>query len=580
MSDAFAAGTSVTTSDKSVGFKETKVDNVGLFQNARVFLMSQSVTKNQQTVAGAILDLLWQSGIRVTFGIPGVHNLAFWDALGQNRPTIVGVRHEQTAAYAADGLARTTGNLAVALTTTGPGAANTVAAFGEAAISGSPIFVIASEAPISKRGKNGSRGLLHEMDDQAALFAPLAKKLHGVAMAVSVEDGITAVDVAAEMIRDLLRAPAGAGYLGIPADVLGQPFSGEIPKVEIGQEVIEVDTASTVAALNNVKKIVIWAGGGATEGSEGISELAAHWNAPILTSFAGRGIAAQSPFSVKVPIHEPEVEEVFGDADALVVFGSQLDGMNTKNWTVKWPAKIVVVDANPDFVLRNVNADAVITANDINKVSRALIADTKPQNSWVDVDNLNNAVRSRLESGEKSKRGTALVRAIEENWPTDGVIVCDMAVAGYWTGVYADQPRPRRLVYPVGWGTLGFGLPAAIGPAAAGVRTLAVCGDGGVAFALGELATIVQEKLPYTLLIVDDGGYGMLRFDQIVMGHPERGVDLVSPDWAVLAQAFGLSFTETTVEDLGEALSLKQPGIVLVREKLHPPKSTSPRWNE
>jgi acetolactate synthase-1/2/3 large subunit len=580
MSDAFAAGTSVTTSDKSVGFKETKVDNVGLFQNARVFLMSQSVTKNQQTVAGAILDLLWQSGIRVTFGIPGVHNLAFWDALGQNRPTIVGVRHEQTAAYAADGLARTTGNLAVALTTTGPGAANTVAAFGEAAISGSPIFVIASEAPISKRGRNGSRGLLHEMDDQAALFAPLAKKLHGVAMAISVEDGVTAVEVAAEMIRDLLRAPAGAGYLGIPADVLGQPFAGEIPKVEIGQELIEVDTASTVAALNNVKKIVIWAGGGATEGSEGISELAAHWNAPILTSFAGRGIAAQSPFSVKVPIHETEVEEVFGDADALVVFGSQLDGMNTKNWTIKWPAKIVVVDANPDFVLRNVNADSVITANDINKVARALISDTKPQDSWVDIDNLNNAVRSRLDSGEKSKRGTALVRAIEENWPADGVIVCDMAVAGYWTGVYADQPRPRRLVYPVGWGTLGFGLPAAIGPAAAGVRTLAVCGDGGVAFALGELATIVQEKLPYTLLIVDDGGYGMLRFDQIVMGHPERGVDLVSPDWAVLAQAFGLSFTETTVEDLGEALSLKQPGIVLVREKLHPPKSTSPRWNE
>jgi acetolactate synthase-1/2/3 large subunit len=101
-----------------------------------------------------------------------------------------------------------------------------------------------------------------------------------------------------------------------------------------------------------------------------------------------------------------------------------------------------------------------------------------------------------------------------------------------------------------------------------------------VAFALGELATIVQENLPYTLLIVDDGGYGMLRFDQIVMGHPERGVDLVSPDWAVLAQAFGLSYTETTLDDLGEALSLKQPGIVLLRTKLHPPKSTSPRWSE
>lgn len=463
--------------------------------------MSQSVTKNQPTVAGAILDLLWQAGIRVTFGIPGVHNLAFWDALGNNRPQIVGVRHEQTTAYAADGLARTTGNLAVALTTTGPGAANTLGAFGEAAISGSPIFVISSEAPISKRGKNGSRGLLHEMDDQAALFAPLAKKLHGVAMAISVEDGVTAVDVCAEMIRDLLRAPAGAGYLGIPADVLGQPFTGELPKLEIGQEVLEINTASTLAALNDAKKIVIWAGGGATEGSEGIAELAAHWNAPILTSFAGRGIAANSPFSVKVPIHEPEVEQVFADADALVVFGSQLDGMNTKNWAIKWPAKIVIVDANPDFVLRNVNADAVIVANDINEVARTLVADTKPQENWTDVATLNTKVRARLEVDEKSKRGTALVRAIEKHWPEDAVVVCDMAVAGYWTGVYADQPRPRRLVYPVGWGTLGFGLPAAIGPAAAGVRTLAVCGDGGVAFALGELATIVQENLPYTLLI-------------------------------------------------------------------------------
>lgn len=542
--------------------------------------MSQSVTKNQQTVAGAILDLLWEAGIRVTFGIPGVHNLAFWDALGENRPTIMGVRHEQTAAYAADGLARVTGQIAVGITTTGPGAANTLAAFGEAAVSGSPVFIIASEAPISKRGKNGSRGLLHEMDDQAALFAPLAKKLEGVSMAVSVTDGITAVDVAAEMIRDLQRAPAGAGYLGIPADVLGQQFTAALPKLSLGDVIIESDYRATVAALTDANKIVIWAGGGATEASEGISELAAHWNAPILTSFAGRGISADSPLSVKVPVHEPEVDALLAEADALVVLGSQLDGMNTKNWTINWPKKIVIVDAQPEFVLRNVEATSVLTSNDIDLVAKVLVDQTPTRNSWTDIPALNESVRARLAVDEKSKRGFALVQAIEKHWPQDGVIVCDMAVAGYWTGVYADQPRPNRLAYPVGWGTLGFGLPAAIGPAAAGIQTLAVCGDGGVAFALGELATIVQEQLPYTLLIVDDGGYGMLRYDQIVMGHPERGVDLVSPDWGTLAQAFGLSFTETTVEDLGDALSLKQPGIILIREKLNPPKSTSPRWNE
>ena len=210
--------------------------------------MSNNASSNHQTVAGVILDLLWEAGVKTTFGIPGVHNLAFWDALGPNRPEIVGVRHEQTTAYAADGVARTTGSLGVALTTTGPGAANTLGAFGEAAISGSPVFVISSEAPIGKRSKDGSRGLLHEMDDQAAMFAPLAKKLAGVSMAISVTDGVTAVDVAAEMIRDLLRAPVGAGYLGIPADVLGQQFTGEKPKLEIGQEVIEIDIAAAQAA--------------------------------------------------------------------------------------------------------------------------------------------------------------------------------------------------------------------------------------------------------------------------------------------------------------------------------------------
>jgi acetolactate synthase-1/2/3 large subunit len=418
------------------------------------------------------------------------------------------------------------------------------------------------------------------MDDQAAMFAPLAKKLAGISMAVSVTDGATAVDVAAEMIRDLLRAPVGAGYLGIPADVLGQQFTGTKPKLEIGQEIIEIDIAAAKAALDGAGKIVIWAGGGAVNSSDSIAALAAHWNAPILTSFAGRGIAADSAHTLVAPIHEPETEAVLAEADALVVFGSQLDGMNTKNWAIAWPKTIVLVDVDPTKTMRNVDPTAVVVNNDIDGVVAAFVSSTSTRSSWVDVQSVNNAVRDRLRVGEKSRRGIALVEAIEKHWPADGTIVCDMSVCGYWTGVYAEQPRPRRIVYPVGWGTLGFGLPAAIGPAAIGQRTLAVCGDGGVAFALGELATIVQENLPYTLLIVDDGGYGMLRYDQQVMGHPERGVDLVSPDWAILAQSFGLSFTETTIEDLGDALDLKQPGIILIRETLYPPKSTSPRWNE
>ena len=366
--------------------------------------MSNNASSNHQTVAGVILDLLWEAGVKTTFGIPGVHNLAFWDALGPNRPAIVGVRHEQTTAYAADGVARTTGSLGVALTTTGPGAANTLGAFGEAAISGSPVFVISSEAPIGKRSKDGARGLLHEMDDQAAMFAPLAKKLAGISMAVSVTDGETAVDVAAEMIRDLLRAPVGAGYLGIPADVLGQQFTGTKPKLEIGQEIIEIDIAAAKAALEGASKIVIWAGGGAVNSSDSISALASHWNAPILTSFAGRGIAADSANTLVAPIHEPETEGVLAEADALVVFGSQLDGMNTKNWAIAWPKTIVLVDVDPTKTMRNVDPTAVVMNNNIDGVAAAFVSGTSARSSWVDVASVNKTVRDRLRVGEKSKR--------------------------------------------------------------------------------------------------------------------------------------------------------------------------------
>jgi acetolactate synthase-1/2/3 large subunit len=180
------------------------------------------------------------------------------------------------------------------------------------------------------------------------------------------------------------------------------------------------------------------------------------------------------------------------------------------------------------------------------------------------------------------------VQAVDATWPDDGCVVCDMAVAGYWYGGYGSQPRPRRLQYPVGWGTLGYALPAAMGPASVGIPTLAVCGDGGPMFALGELATYAQESLPVTLLVVDDGGYGMLRFDQQVFGHPERGVDLLTPEWHALGAAFGIAVeTVADVATLPAALAAAhtanvrgEPRMIVWKERLFPPRTTSPRWSD
>ena len=138
------------------------------------------------TGAQLIVELLEEQGVEVAFGLPGVHNLPLWEALRGSSIRLVGVRHEQTAAYAADGYARATGRLGVAIVTTGPGAANTLGAVGEAWASRSPILVIATDIPAALRRPGTYRGVLHETTDQAAMFAPVTKHTFTVATASEV----------------------------------------------------------------------------------------------------------------------------------------------------------------------------------------------------------------------------------------------------------------------------------------------------------------------------------------------------------------------------------------------------------
>ena len=547
-----------------------------------------------RTVAAVILDLLANEGVKKAFGIPGVHNLGFWNALSKDRPEIVSVRHEQSCVYAADGLARATGKLSVAITTTGPGAANTLGAFGEAAISGSHLLLISSEAPIKNRSADGARGILHEMDDQSALFTPLAKRIkignEDLVLAKSCKSAEDAVATVVDFLQFLSFAPVGVGYIGVPSDVLNQEFHQPIPDLSdkavayLAQEKNrEIDFNLAKDLLAGVNKIGIWAGGGATNVSGEIAALADHLSAPIFTSFAGRGVGAVSKHYLNIPIHESEAEQLLAECEALLIFGSQLDGMNTKNWSIKFPKKILLVDANPKIALRNVSADLVLQTSDISSVITALKS-IPARSSWADISEIATQARKRIAASDKGKAGMALVTAIEKCWPRENYIVCDMAISGYWTGVYLQAKRARQISYPVGWGTLGFGLPASLGPSSAGVATLVICGDGGIAFGLSELATVAQEQLPLTILLHDDGGYGMLRFDQQVMKHPERGVNLFNPDWQVLAQSFGIEFTQTNLAELSKVLAKRSvsstPGIVLIQDPIYPPKSTSPRWSE
>src|ERR687894_238299 len=167
------------------------------------------------TGAEVIVEQLEEAGVEVCFGLPGVHNLPLWEALRESPIRLVGVRHEQAAAYAADGYARATGRLGVALTTTGPGAANTLGAVGEAWASRSPVLVIATDIPSALRRPGAYRGVLHETTNQAAMFAPVVKATHRAL------DREVVAPAAAAAVAEALGEPTRPGYLEVATHLLG-----------------------------------------------------------------------------------------------------------------------------------------------------------------------------------------------------------------------------------------------------------------------------------------------------------------------------------------------------------------------
>ena len=554
-----------------------------------------------RTVAGRLLEVVAHHGVTTAFGLPGVHNLAFWRARAELAarsaggadeegwplpPDLVTVRHEATAAYAADGLARATGGLGIALVTSGPGAANTLAAVGEAAASRSPVVVIASDVPSGLRAPRRVRGLLHESADQGALFAPLVKSV------LQPEDAESTVAAVALAVQKALTPPFGPVYLGVASDILDQPppdHELDAPRPRQPRVPTAPEVAVAAELVNSCDRPVIWAGGGvvAASASSALDALAWRIGAPVVTTFAGRGcLPPGHPLLVDVPPHEPVVDQLLRDADLLLVLGSALDGMTTRNWTMPRPARVIDVNVAPSGELQ---PDVTVIA-DVATTIDALALRLRPRAPWADTPYaLRDQVRNSVREDPRTTTAANLLDAVEQTWPDDGFISCDMAVAGYWVGGYAQLSRPRQLAYPVGWGTLGFGLPAALGAATTGRPTLAVVGDGGLAMGLGELATLVQEDLPVTVLVVDDGGYGMLRFDDAQHGSTAGGLDLRSPDWRSLATSFGMRGYEIAGESppvdglvaaLSDAAASGGPSLVVWREALFPPRTTSPRWRE
>jgi acetolactate synthase-1/2/3 large subunit len=532
-----------------------------------------------------VLEVFHRAGVRTAFGLPGVHNLQFWRDAGPGTPELMVVRHEQTTVYAADGLARATGGLGVALTTTGPGAANAVAAFGEAAASGTPIVLVASEIPTQLARPGALRGVLHESRDQAAMFEPLAK---AVLRPRTAEDAVRAVVGAVEVAMTWPRGPV---YVDVPTDVLDRAVSiAPSPAAPRRKAADPEQVERAIAAIDAADRVVIWAGGGVVQAdaSSELADLAERLGAAVVTTFAGRGVLPpEHPWLVGLPPHEPEVAAYVGAADLMLAIGTTFDGPMTRNWSMPSPPVLVSVNARHEDLVTNYVPDVGVLG-DAKLVLTELLGRLAPRETDdSDLRALRTRAWSRLRDDTAGGPALELLDAVNAAVEAaDATVVVDMAIPGYWYGGYGRVGAPRRLQYPIGWGTLGFALPASVGAGAARERpVLAICGDGGFMYAVGELAVLRQEHLPVTVLVVDDGGYGMLRYDQDQAGDEHRGVDLYRPDFVALAASFGiptaaLDATEGLGAALTDALAAGEPRMVVISLALTPPRTTSPRWRD
>ena len=526
------------------------------------------------------------AGVEVVFGLPGVHNLALWRALGESPVRLVGVRHEQTAAYAADGYARAGGRVGVALTTTGPGAANTLGALGEAWASRQPVVVIATDIPTRLRRPGVWRGVLHEATDQAAMFEPVTKETVKARSAAEIGP---AVDSALAVATTPPRRPV---YVEIPTDLLDEPVA-EPPELATEapapRRADEDQLARATQMVESSRRPLIWAGGGALAAGAGqaIARLAEKLVAPVLLTYSASGLLAPGhPCLVEAPPHVPEAGALWDEADVVLAIGTDFDGMMTQGWKQPQPPRLVAINVDAADAAKNYRPDFLVEADAAVAVEQ--LAEGIQQRGGLEslagrLRELNASVRAGL--AESDPVALAFLEGMERVLPDDAVVVCDMCIPGYWLGGFARTPLPRKLSYPLGWGTLGCAFPQALGAALAGAGpVVSISGDGGFLYACGELAAAAQERIPLTAVIVDDGGYGMLRFDQDLKGDPHEGVDLLTPDFVALARSFGVR--ADLVEGLGEQFEgtlghhvrVQEPTVLVANAALGPPPNVSPRW--
>lgn len=516
-------------------------------------MSSQNMTGGQALVA-ALVD----HGVDLVFGIPGTHNLEIYKHLALQGVRHVNPRHEQGAGYAADGYSRTTGKVGVAVVTSGPALLNAATAIAQAWSDSVPVLVVSPGLPL-RHPANGN-GLLHETRDQgAAMRAVSAASLR----ATSVAEIPTTVAQAFALMTSGRPRPV---HLEVPLDVLEETadVTRVLPLSRTAPVPSEQTLADAAARLESAAHPVMLVGGGAKHAAAEVRELAERLGAPVVTTTNGKGILPEDhDLALGAGVHLPAVRTLVEDADVVIAVGTELAPADLWYGPLPVAGKLVRIDIDPVAAITNA-APEVALVGDAAATLRELAKRLVKAPAQLDVAAWR--LRKREDSRREGAEWTALVDAMAEALPRDVILCADNAMACYY-GAMANLAThtPASFLFPTGYGTLGYGLPAAIGAKVGNPErpVVAMLGDGGVMFTVQELATAAVLGMALPVVVVDNSGYGEIRNEMLDRQDPVHAVDLPAPDFAGLGRALGCH--GVTVDDPAEVSAAIREGLVTDR---------------
>ncbi len=335
-------------------------------------------------------------------------------------------------------------------------------------------------------------------------------------------------------------------HLELPLDLLGERAPAEIiGPIQVPPAAPGIaQVAAAASALAAARRPVIIAGGGASAASPELRELAELAGAPVVTTANGKGcLRDDHPLAVGAGLHHPAVHRLVSGSDVVLAVGTELAPSDLWTGPLDIRGTLVRVDIDAASATTNAVPDVAIVA-DAALALRAIIARLPAAGGRACAAARAAQARKDLQADARAEGAAylGLVGALAQALGTDGILAGDSTMACYY-GVLSNLPayHPRSLLYPTGLGTLGYGLPAAIGAKLARPDTpvIALHGDGGIMFTVPELISAAGLRLPLPVVVVDNGGYGEIRAEMAARGDPVHAVDLLQPDFAELARSLG-----------------------------------------